>query len=59
MTRQELQQGSLAEMLMRIALERRDTTDVVTASNDTALFVRRRARVTRPPGRLFPAAPKR
>jgi hypothetical protein len=60
MTRQELQQGSLAEMLMRIARERRDTTeDVVAASNDTSPFIRRRARTTRPPGRLFPAAPKR
>ena len=59
MTQQDLREGSLAEMVVRIASERRSEADVVTAmSAGRSQSIDRGAR-PRPTGRLFPHAPRR
>ena len=59
MTQQELREGSLADMVVRIATERRsDNSDVVSAEATQPTRARRAFR-PRAPGRLFPDAPRR
>jgi hypothetical protein len=57
MTQQELREGSFADMVVRIASERRDTDDVVSAEGKSG--APRRTTRPRPPQRLFPDAPPR
>lgn len=61
MTDRELREGTIAEMVARIASERRttgneDSGDVQPASRPFGVLRRRRPKLT---GRLFPNAPRR
>lgn len=56
MTERELRQGSIAEMVARIANEHRNRDDRVDDVEAAPRSRRRRPRLT---GRLFPNAPRR
>jgi hypothetical protein len=59
MTHNEVHQGSVVELLARIARERTQPAADVMPEPDVVDSAPPRQKATRPPTRLFPAAPRR
>jgi hypothetical protein len=60
MTQREVREGSVVDLVARIARERSQTAaDAHDGSDDVVSVVREQAPRLRPPTRLFPGAPKR
>jgi hypothetical protein len=59
MTQNEVHQGSVVDLLARIARERAEPAADATQDPDVVDSAQAREKTTRPPTRLFPGAPRR
>ncbi len=59
MTQNEVHQGSVVDLLARIARERAQPDAEATPEPDVVDSAKPRQKATRPPTRLFPEAPRR